>query len=284
MIRIVTDSTTSLPPELISEYGIKVVPYTVQFATESYRDGVDISIEQFEAKWREEGTMPKTAIPSPGEFIEAYRAVAQPGGSVISVHAGRKISGICGSAELAAAEVPDIDVTVVDSNITSMPLGYMVLEAAKAAKAGKGKGAILALIEEVKKSVGFFATSVELAFIKSSGRIVGAGQAADSVVKVKPIIVFDDGIPKVVEKLRRQSAILNRIIELAKEAAAGRLIKQVAIVHANVEEVALSFKERVEKELAPKSVMVTQLGVTLTAHLGPGSFILVPYYAEPSQA
>jgi len=284
MIKIVTDSTTSLPPDLIGGYEIKVVPYTVQFATESYRDGVDINIEQFEAKWHEEGTMPKTAIPSPGEFIEAYRAVAQPGDSVISIHAGRKISGICGSAELAAAAVPDIDVTVVDSNITSMPLGYMVLEAAKAAKAGKGKEEILSLIEEVKRSVGFFATSVELAFIKSSGRIVGAAQAADSAVKVKPIIIFDDGIPKVVEKIRRQSAVLNRIIEMAKEAAVGRIIKQAAIVHANVEEIALSFREKVEKELAPKSIIVTQLGVALTAHLGPGAFILVPYYAEPSQA
>jgi len=279
MIRIVTDSTTSLPPELICQYGIKVVPYAIQFGGESYRDGIDITIEQFEAKWREEGTMPKTAIPSPGEFLEAYRAVARSGDTVISIHAGRRISGICGSAELAAAEVPDIDVAVVDSNITSMPLGYMVLEAAKAAQAGQGKREILSIIEEVKGRVGFFATSVELEFIKSSGRIVGAEETADSLLKVKPIIVFDDGIPKVVDKIRRQSAVLNRIVEMAKETAAGRAIKQAAIVHANVEEVALSFTEKVEKELAPQSTMVTQLGATLTAHLGPGSFILVPYYS-----
>jgi DegV family protein with EDD domain len=282
MIRIVTDSTSSLPPALISEYGITIVPYAIQFATESYRDGVDITIDQFETKWREAGTMPKTAIPSPGEFIEVYRAVAQPGDSVISIHAGSKISGICGSAQLAAADVPDIAVEVVDSNITSVPLGYMVLEAAKAARAGKAKDEILSIIGKVKDSVAFFATSVELEFIRSSGRIEGAEETADSVLSVKPVIIFDDGTPKVVEKIRRQSAVLNRIVEMAKETAAGRTIRQAAIVHANVEEVALSLKEEVERRLAPESTMVTQLGATLTAHLGPGSLILVPYYSAAS--
>ena len=150
----------------------------------------------------------------------------------------------------------------------------------RAAQAGKGKEEILSIIEEVKGSVGFFATSVELDFIKSSGRIVGAEQTADTLVKVKPIIVFDDGVPKVVDKIRRQSVVLNRIVEMAKETAAGRAIEQAAIVHANVEETALSFREMVERELAPGSTMVTQLGATLTAHLGPGSFILVPYYSR----
>jgi len=171
-------------------------------------------------------------------------------------------------------------VEVVDSNIVCMPMGFMVLEAAKAAEAGKTKDEILALIEEVKENTGFFATSVELEFIKESGRIVGAEEAAESAVKVKPIITFTDGVPGVIEKVRTQSAVLGRMIELAKEKAAGRAIEQVAIVHANVEEIALQFKERVEKELAPKMTLVSQLGPTLTVHLGPGSLALVPFYSS----
>jgi DegV family protein with EDD domain len=279
-IKIVTDSTCSLPPELISQYGITVVPYAIQFAKESYRDGVDIDVEQFEEKVRSEGDMPKTAIPSPGEFAEVYGAVAEQADTIISIHAGKKVSGICGSAELGAAEVPEVHVEVVDSNIVSMPMGFMVLEAAKAVQAGKTKDEILAIIEEVKENTGFFATSVELEFIKESGRIVGAEDAAESAVKVKPIITFTDGVPGVIEKARTQSAVLGRMIELAKEKAAGRAIEQVAIVHANVEEIALQFKERVEKELAPKVTLVTQLGATLTVHLGPGSFVLVPFYGS----
>ncbi len=279
-VKIVTDSTCSLPPELISQYGITVVPYAIQFASGSYRDGVEIDIKQFEEKVRSEGDMPKTAIPSPGEFAEVYRALAKQTDTIVSIHAGKKISGICGSAELGAAEVPEVQVEVVDSNITCMPMGFMVLEAAKAAEAGKTKDDILALVEKVKENTAFFATSVELEFIKESGRIVGAEEAAESAVKVKPIITFTEGVPQVIEKARTQSAVFGRIIELAREKAAGRTVEQAAIVHANVEEIALQFKERVEKELAPKEVMVTQLGPTLTVHLGPGSLVLVPFYGS----
>ena len=277
-IKVVTDSTCSLPPDLIEKYGIRVIPYAIQFATESYRDGIDIDVESFHQKLRSEGTMPKTAIPSPGEFTALYRSIAKPGDSIISIHAGKKISGICDSAELASADLPHFDITVVDSNITSMPLGFMVLEAAKAAEAGKSKDEILALIEEVKANTLFFATSVELEHIKESGRIVGAKEAADSAVKVKPIIHFIDGIPQVIEKQRTQSAVLKRMIELVQEKAAGRSIKQIAITHANLEPAALDFKAKVEEALSPPEILVTELGATLTVHLGPGSLMLTVYY------
>ncbi len=279
-IKIVTDSTCSLPPDLIERYGITIVPYSIQFATESYRDGIDIDVEGFHQKLSSEGTMPKTAIPSPGEFAEAYRSIAAPGDSIISIHAGKKVSGICGSAELASADLPDLDIAVVDSNIVSMPLGFMVLEAAKAAEAGKSKDEILALVEEVKENTLFFATSVELEHIKESGRIVGAEEAADSAVKVKPIIHFIDGTPQVIDKKRTQSAVLKRMIELAEEKAAGRSIKQVAITHANLEPAALDFKAKVEGALSPPEILVTELGPTLTVHLGPGSLCLTSYYSS----
>jgi DegV family protein with EDD domain len=279
-IKIVTDSTCSIPPDLIERYGISVIPYSIQFATEGYRDGVDIDVEGFHRKLRSEGVMPKTAIPSPGEFTELYRSIAEPGDSIISIHAGKKVSGICGSAELASAELPDFDIAIVDSNIVSMPVGFMVLEAAKAAEAGKSKDEILALVEEVKENTLFFATSVELEHIKESGRIVGAEEAADSAVKVKPVIRFIDGTPQVIDKKRTQSAVLKRMIELVKEEAAGRSIKQVAITHANVEPAALDFKPKVEEALSPPEIIVTELGPTLTVHLGPGSLSLTAYFSS----
>ncbi len=277
-IKIVTDTAASMPLDLAERYGIAVIPYSIQFATESYRDGIDIDVETFHQKLRSEGTMPKTAIPAPGQFVELYQSIAEPGDSIISVHVGRKISGICDSAELAAADLPDFDITVIDTNSVSMKTGLMALEAARAVEAGKGKEEILALIEEVSENTLFFATSVELEHIKESGRIVGAEEAADSAVKVKPVIRFIDGVPQVIDKKRTQSAVLKRIIELVKEEAAGRSIKQAAIVHANVEPVALEFKAQVEEALAPQAIIVVELGPTLTVHLGPGSLSLAPHY------
>lgn len=281
-IKIVTDSTCSLPPDVIKQYGITIVPYHIQFEKESFRDIIDIDVEGFHRKVRETGTMPKTAIPSSGEFGAAYRAIASPGDTIISIHAGKKISGICGSAELGAKEVPEVDVTVVDSNITCMPLGFMVWEAAKAASAGKSKEEILSLIEEAKKNVAFFATSVELEFIKESGRIVGAEEAAESAVKVKPIIHFIDGTPQVIEKVRTQASVLKRMIELVQEKAEGREVKAIAITHANVEPAALDLKPKVQEAFQKAEIVITELGPTLTVHLGPGSLSLTPYYSPAS--
>jgi len=267
-IRIVTDSTCSLPPELISQYGITVVPYAIQFANESYRDGVDIDVEQFDEKVRSEGDMPKTAIPSPGEFAEVYQALAEQADTVISIHAGKKVSGICGSAELGAAEVPEVQVEVVDSNIVCMPMGFMVLEAAKAAEAGKTKDEILAIIEEVKENTGFFATSVELEFIKESGRIVGAGEAADSAVKVKPIIQILDGEVLPVENVRTKRKALRRLIELVQ--ALGPL-EEVAIIHSSNVTEAQETRQRMAPLRPVDRIPIVEAGPVLGTHAGPGA-------------
>jgi DegV family protein with EDD domain len=280
-IRVMTDTTVNLPPEVIEKHRIEVIPYTIQFGEESYLDGIDMTPQEFDEKCAATGIMPKTAFPSAAVVADGYRQLAQEGAeTVVAVHVGSKMSGLYGASEVAASEVPEVDAVVVDTGFVSWPVSFIALEAARAAEAGKTKEEIAALTETVKENCAFFATSVELEYIKSSGRIVGAEEAADTGVKVKTIITIEDGVPGVAEKVRTQKAALRRMIELVKENAGGRPIKMVGVSHANREAAALDFKKQVEEGLGVSDVFLAELGLVLTVHLGPGSLTLGAYYGS----
>jgi DegV family protein with EDD domain len=280
-IRVITDSTVNLPPEVIEKYGITVIPYTIQFGEESYLDGINMTPQEFDDKCAATGVMPKTAFPSSNMLVEAYRKSAKEGAeTVFAIHVGSKLSGLYAVAVAAATEVPEVDVVVVDTGFVSWPVSFAVLEAARASEAGKTKEEILALVERAKENSVFFATSVELEFIKESGRIGGGGEAADSEVKVKPIITITDGSAGVAEKVRTQKAALRRMIELVKEGANGRPLKMVGVSHANREAAALDFKKQVEEELGFPDVTLAELGLVLTVHLGPGCLTLGACYGS----
>lgn len=280
-MRFVVDTAASMPPYLVEKYDFAVARYAVQFGTESYLDnGKDLTEAEFETKRIESGVVPKTGIPPVGQFVEIYRSIAKPGDTIFSIHVGTKLSGIVGTAQSAAQEVPELDIVVFDSNSVSMAQGLMAIEAAEAARAGKNRDEILALLERVKNQTDFFSTSVELEYIKESGRIVGAERAADAAVKNIPIIRLKDGAAGVTEQARTQNGALKRTIELIKERAAGKPIKRLAISHANREEVALKYREMIESELSPQDLAFGQLGITLMVHLGPGALATSVLYTE----
>ncbi len=280
-IKFVVDTAASMPPELVKKYGFGIARYAVQFGNESYLDnGKEMTEAEFEAKRVESGIVPKTGIPSTGQFVEIYQSIAKPGDTIFSIHVGTKLSSIVGAAQSAAQELPDFDIVVFDSNNVGMGQGLMAIEAAEAARAGKSKEEILALLEAVKNQVDFFSTSVELEYIKESGRIVGAERSADAAVKNIPIIRLKDGAAGVTEQARTQNGALKRTIELIKERAAGKPIKRVGISHANREEVALKYREMVQSELAPQELAFGQLGITLMVHLGPGALATSVQYTE----
>jgi DegV family protein with EDD domain len=271
-IKVVTDSAASLIPELQEKYQIAVCPYSVQFGSESFVDnGVDMTVAEFEQKRVTSGVVPKTGIPSSGRFVDLYRSIAQPGDTTFSIHCGTKLSGIVGSATIAAGEVPELDVVVFDTNSVGMVEGWMSIAVTEAAAAGADRQALIDLLKELQTRTDFISTSVELEYIKESGRITGGAKASEAAVKTVPIIRVQDGKAGVIEQARTQNAVLRRIIEVIKQRAGDRPVKRLAISHANREEVAARYREMVEKELAPGEISFGQLGITLMTHLGPGS-------------
>ena len=136
-IAVVTDSTAYMPPELLEQYGIFVVPNVVNWGTQTYRDGVDIQSKAFFERLKTDPVRPTTAVASIGEFHDIYAKAAQEAEAVVGVHLSAKLSGTYSAAVQAAKMLAGKRIEVIDSNATAMAMGFVVLAAARAAEAGQ---------------------------------------------------------------------------------------------------------------------------------------------------
>ncbi len=267
-VKIVVDSTASLTPELVAQNDITVIPVAIQIGSETYAEDVTITKEQF-YRYLAEGAQPITSQPSPGTFYQTYQSLVGQARSIISIHLTGKHSGTVQSARLAAEMLPEADITVVDSGLTSAAMGLMALVAAHAAKLGQTKQEVLEVIEGARERIHVYVCVPTLAYLRRSGRVSFAQAALADMLAVKPILTMRDGLLLVAEKVRTYRRALDRAISLAQEQV-GLSPVQVAIVHANVPEAAEEFKREVEARLNVVSMMVSDIGSALAAHGGPG--------------
>lgn len=279
-IRFVTDSTANLPAEFVQQYNVRIVPVYVIFGDQSYKDLVEMSVADFHARLAEVkakgGAMPTTSQPSPADFEKTYNELIREGAKhIISIHVTAKSSGTYSSAMLAKSMVSGAEIHVIDSGTTTMLMGYMIAEAAKA---GNHIDAALAAIEKVKANSSLYFTVTELEHLEASGRTTGHEQVAQAEIKIKPVIGVIGGVPKVVSPERTQRAAIDKVVELTKQAMTGKTIKGVAVVHGNALDRADALKARVASELGyAGQVHVVDFGPGLTVHFGPGLLGLAAY-------
>ena len=203
MIRIVTDSTCDLPEELMALHDIHVVPIHIQFGTETYRDGETIDKPTFYRRVEQEGMLPKTSQPPPGDFVKMYQAIVGPADEVFSIHVTGKLSGTFNSAQLAAEALADrIKVHVFDSWAGSAGLGFMCLDAARMAEAGASAAAILNRLEATRPKVNHLFTMANLKFAEMSGRVNKLQVVLASLLNVKPIVRAEGGLMDVADQVR----------------------------------------------------------------------------------
>lgn len=268
-LRIVTDSTCDLPPELVERYRIVVIPVWVHFAMDSYLNGVEINHQQFYRKLAE-GVIPKSSQSSPGQVAEAYRRLAQEGHSIISIHVTAKVSGMYNSAVLAKSLVPEAEVEVVDSASISMGMGLIVLAVARAIEVGESKGEVLTTIEEVKSRVHLYATVPNLEFLRKSGRASHLQELLTSILDIKPILTVREGMVQAVERVRTHRRSLERILELLAGAVGTEDPIRAAVVHANVPEEAEWLRQKINENFNCRELSLRPAGMALVANAGPG--------------
>ncbi len=212
-VAIVTDSTSDLTPRTAEELGITVVPLNVHFGTEIYKDGVDLTTEEFYRRLPASKILPTTSAPSPGEFAETYERLARQGKEVLCITISSKLSATY-KAALDAREIvgsKGCRVEVIDSFLAIGGLGLVVIAAAKAAKAG-------ASIEEVKRVVYDSMGRVDLRmafdtleYLQRGGRIGKAQAFLGSALKLNPILSLKDGITVGVTRVRCRSKALEHL-------------------------------------------------------------------------
>jgi DegV family protein with EDD domain len=280
MIRIVTDSTCDLPVEWIAQHDIHVVPIHIQFGTETYRNGQTIDRPTFYRRVEQAGMLPKTSQPPPSDFVRMYQAIAGPTDEILSIHVTGKLSGTFNSAQLAAeALVDSIKVHVFDSWAGSGGLGFMCLDAARMAEAGKSSVEILKRLEFTRPQVNHLFTMANLKFAEMSGRVNKLQSVLASLLNVKPIVRAEGGLMEVADQVRTRKRAIERVLSMARERV-GEAKVNLAVIHAQAPDEAAELLEQARQALKVGEAFVHDLALSLAVHFGPGTLAVVTYPAE----
>ena len=267
MVRIVTDSTADLTPEQQRAAGITVVPLNVHFGDEVFRDHVDLSADEFFRRLKASSQLPRTSQPSVGAFEEAYRKLLDGGDEIVSVHLSSKVSGTYNSALMAAQSVGEGKIDVVDSLSTSMALGFMALEGAKLAKAGRDRQAVAECLQGLVPKARVICVVDTLTYLERGGRIGKARALLGSLLNVKPILQLKDGEVVPVGRARGRPQSLSRLVELLQRDGK---VSQLAIMHGAAQTDAEQLRERVASSYPGVDIQLTEIGAVLGTHTGPG--------------
>jgi DegV family protein with EDD domain len=280
MLRIVTDGAADILPEWAKEYGIDTIPVNILFGEKSYLQGVELDNEGFYKLVEESKRIPKTSQPSPHQFVEFYRKVAQKGDTILSIHITAKLSGTYASAVAAAEELKgEFNVIPIDSAVGSLGIGLLCREARKMERAGKSVDEIVKYIENTKSKIRVILTLDTLEYAKMSGRVKALQAALASVLNVKPIAVLSDGVLNMAERVRTRKAALDRVLAMGKEEFGDKPV-YLGVVHARDLKSGQALLEDAKKHFNAKETMISELAISIAANLGPGTVGLILYPAE----
>jgi DegV family protein with EDD domain len=273
-VALVTDSTASLPAQVVAERGITVVPLQVVIGATSYDEGVDAQVTpEMLADALKDWVPVSTSRPNPEAILEVYDKLAADGvDEIVSVHISAELSGTFESAQLAAKRA-SVPVTPVDSRQVGMGTGFAVLAAADAVEAGAdATSAAAAARTRASRTTSLFYVDT-LEYLRRGGRMGAAAALVGSALAVKPILTVEDGRVGPLEKVRTSAKALSRLEELAVEAA-GDAEVDVAVAHLASPERATQLAEhltdRLAEGLGEREVHLGEIGAVLGAHVGPG--------------
>ncbi|MEH7225040.1 DegV family protein [Bacillus sp. JJ1566] len=268
---IVTDSTAYIPKEIREKLNIHMIPLSVVFGEETYREEVDITAEAFYEELKARKDLPTTSQPPIGEFVELFEKLGQEYDAVISIHLSSGISGTYQGAVSAGDMVEGVKVYPFDSEISCIVQGFYALEAAEMAKAGKPVEEIMARLEEMKLSMKAYFMVDDLTNLQRGGRLSGAAAFVGSLLQVKPILCFENKVIVPFEKIRTRKKALNRVFELFEEVAGQGVPMRAALIHGNIEEEAIEMKAELEKKYPHVEFLLSYFGPVIGTHLGEGA-------------
>lgn len=277
-VKIVTDSTSDLPPALVKEWDITVVPLSIHFGSETYLDGVNLSEEQFFARLAASPVLPTTSPPSVKTFQDVYAKLSQTTDAILAVHISSKLSATYAAAVAAREALTNrCRIVIVDSTLTSMALGFMALNAAKSAAAGESLDDIAEQVRGMipQTHILFFVDTMD--YLQKGGRIGKAQALMSNVLNVKPLLRLEDGEIQPVERLRTRAKALERLYEFVADFPK---IEELAILYSTTPNEANTLAKRIDAVFSRQRIQVLPYGPVLGVHVGPGAMAVVVYEGE----
>ncbi len=271
-VAIVTDSTAYLPEDLLFSYNIKVVPLVVIWGEESLRDNIDITPNQFYERLSKTKTMPSTSQATISDFTDIFEKLHKEGYEILTIVLSAALSGTMDSAIQAKEMVPDAKIEIIDSRFTSIPLAYMVLSAARAAKKGASIEKCKEIAEAIRENTQVYFAVDTLEFLHRGGRIGGASRFLGTALNLKPILYLNEGKVEALERVRTSKRAHNRLIELLETSVNGRKhINMMGVVTAGNQDDASHLLMKIQKTFNPKEILLANLSPVLGTHTGPGT-------------
>jgi DegV family protein with EDD domain len=278
-IAIVTDSTADIPQNLVEQYRISVIPQILIMGDKTWRDGVDIDPPTFYELLRTSPHFPASSQPSAASFEELFTQLAGEAEGIAAILISNELSGTLNSAHMAASNLPDVPIEIVDSRSVSMQLGFIVLAAARAAAAGADLASVAEAARALIGRAGVYFTVDTLEYLHRGGRIGAAAKLFGTALNLKPVLNIRDGIVSPVTKVRTRRKALDTVLQRLEEELAGSDRVHLAVLHVAAPDDAASFAARLEAQFRPVEMMCYECGPVIGTHAGPGT-VGAAYYVE----
>jgi DegV family protein with EDD domain len=271
-VGIVTDSVADLSPQMVKELGVSVVPLSVRFGEDVYRDGIDLTPDQFYEKLRTSRIFPNTSVPSPADFIRVYDEVAEKTDEILVILVSARLSA---TYEVARQSIDMMQkkcrVELLDSETATMAEGFIVMKAARAAQSGASFDEVIEVARQNVPRVDFLAVFSTLEYLRRGGRIGRAQAFLGSLLRINPLITLKDGLVEPAGRSRSRAKAIDRLYEFAASYAK---IEEMAVEDTACPEEAEALRERLGAIFPKERIYRSRMTPVIGTHTGPGLLLV----------
>ncbi len=271
-VRVVTDSVADLPAQVVQELGITVIPVNICFGAEVYRDGIDLTTEDFYSRLAQSKIMPTTAVPPLGVFADVYDELAKETDEILVITLSSKLSGIYDAA-IRSIELMKrkCRVEVIDSRWAIMAQGFIVMTAARAAQAGATLEEVMNIARRNISRVQLCSAFDTLEYLERGGRIGKAAAFMGSLLGIHPIIGMKDGEVVPLARVRSRARAIDYLCNFALSFAH---IEEMSVAYVNAVDDAELLMDRISVNFPKERIYRSHTSPVIGAHTGPNLLVL----------
>ena len=274
-VKILTDSTADIPPDVVERLGIMVLPMKIHVGQKTLRDGIDITAQDFFQKAEHAPAPPTTTPPSPREFEEAFAELTRQTDEVVAIFVSSKLSQTFRIATRAAAPLLGRSkIVIIDSQLITVGLGMLVTAAAQAAADGASLDDVVRLVRGLipRIYIAFFVETLD--YLERGGRVGKAQALLGGMLSIKPLLILEEGEIVALEKVRTRQKAIEKLVEFITEFTR---IERMVILHSTTPEDVKVLIEQINLVLPNLDISVDNYGPVIATHLGPNALGVVVY-------
>lgn len=271
MIKIITDAAADIPAEVARELDIEILPFMIAVDGRQIKADINLTPEEFYKVVETCNEIPSTSQMSPADLEDIYRKVGKEN-TIIHITMSGTASGINNTSNLVAEQLrgEGFDITVIDSSMFTMAIGYAVIKAAEMARDGKSKEEIIDCVTEIyARDTAYFLVD-DLTFLKKGGRIKATTMAVSKVLDIKPILAINDGLVEAFRKVRGLKKALSALVDFIEERMDDPSENEVLILNSDAADKVEIVEQMIKERIAPKNIIHSKIGPVITTHAGVG--------------